>query len=113
MNKLLLVLILLFVTYNPEVYADYKVRVFSKTDGSVVVVHPADKNKLPGETDEQLYERIMERTVQYNPELNGLDYVDMMLSELPADRSKRYSWRKKSGKIEVDNTVNKPAEKSK
>lgn len=108
-SRLLGLLLLLTCLSLPVHAADYLVRVLTAPDGSVIVVHPSIGDRLPGESDAALLDRMMKRTLEVNPAWKRWPFVDVPLSSLPT--TKRYAWRVQGGKVVVDSTVPAPADK--
>ena len=89
-----------------------KVRVIYKADGTVGVIHPALNSKRPGESESEWLDRVFVKAVSGTP-LEGLDFDDVELSELPQSREDRPYWKGEKGKkISID-TAKKNADKSK
>jgi len=86
-----------------------KVIVFKNVDGSVRVNTPKARLRLPNETDNEFYPRMMSVVVNKDPTLNGLVTHIMDTTDLPTSRTNRRKWRVKRvagvDKVEVDNTV--------
>ena len=81
------------------------VRVFSNPDGSLRIMGVAEKMRNVGESDVALVARIGAKTIAENPDLKGLSFIDVDVSALPADISKRYKWRIQAGAVVVDATI--------
>ena len=65
-------------------------RVYQKPDGSVVVLHPVPKMRLPDEPEADFLARIAARDAPKTG-LHTLPYCDMETSQLPA-RKDRKQW---------------------
>ena len=82
---------ILFIFLCNCLYAEI-VRVVEKPDGSVAVIYPAKE----GHTTEDF-----NMTMERDPNLSGLSYVDMDKSQLPG-RADRDCWKLDNGKVKVD-----------
>jgi len=69
------------------------VRVVTRPDGSVAVIHPNEKLRQPDETDEAFIVRVGSSIAAKSPETDGLPFVDIDKADLPSDRSARNKWR--------------------
>lgn len=49
-----------------------------------------------------------QRTLEANPSLQGVPCAETDSSQLPQDRAKRYAWRMRQGKVQVDDTIPDP-----
>lgn len=65
-------------------------RVYKKPDGSVAVIHPNPRLKLPTETEAQFVERICQQDAPKSG-LDTLPYQDIDSKDLPA-RTERTKW---------------------
>lgn len=98
MKKIILALCFLLVYQYSQAEI---VRSVYKPDGSVVIIAPAPKSKLPNETDADWRERIFTGTMK-DGGLEGLTYEDIDNSELP-DRTYRNAWVGEKGKkVKID-----------
>jgi hypothetical protein len=70
-------------------------------DGSVRIVHPAPKSRLPDEPEADWYARVMARTEEADPTLRGLPFHDGDTADLPADRTDRAKWRVENRRVVV------------
>ena len=78
------------------------VRVVYKPDGTVAIIHQVKKGTP---------QVIFNETIADSPELQGLPYEDMDITELPQTREDRNYWiKKQSGGIKID-TGKKNADK--
>ena len=82
-------------------------RVYEQADGPVVVVYPAPKNRLPGESEADWYARTMARAEEAQPHLAGRPFVDLDSATLP--RASRHAWRLRGGRVVVDAAVPAPS----
>ena len=81
-----------------------KVRVYKNPDGSVRVLHPNPKLRLPGESDDSLISRIATQVEKGDPSLAGLSFIDVDRNTLPV-RQERDKWRLNGQRVIVDPTV--------
>ena len=86
------------------------VRIFSNPDGTLRIMGVAEKMRNVGESDAALVARIGAKSIAENPDLKGLPFIDIDVSALPADASKRYKWRIQAGVVVVDATVPDPVD---
>lgn len=85
-------------------------RVIYRGDGSVVVIHPAPKAQMLGETEDDFLKRVFGKAVK-DTELEGLPCDDVDPSALP-ERKHRNKWRGSKGKgVRVDHSVVTVAER--
>ena len=86
-----------------------KFRVYTELSGNVRVLHPNEKMREVGETDDVFIARIGAHAEAADPSLAGLPSVDVLDTVVSAlDRSKRHKWRVSGGALNVDNTVPDP-----
>lgn len=75
-----------------------KVRVYQNPDGSVQITVPNLKRigDTPADFDLETLK---------NPELIGLPFKDVEFASLPKNRSLRYKFRMRNGRVEIDHAV--------
>lgn len=80
---------------------DYRCRIVELPDGSVIVIHPAmrDKTRPVGVADDAWALRCLDLTMAKHPEWQGLRTQDVRSSNLPATRTQRGQWRLRDGKV--------------
>jgi hypothetical protein len=83
-----------------------KVKIWNRTDGEVSVTHFNEKDRLSGESDDAMIERISIKLRSIEP-LIGAEEIMLTLSDLPNDKKDRMKWRLKAdkSKVIVDNSV--------
>lgn len=101
-------LVLLAVLLFAEIASAAQVFVCRHPDDSVTIVIPAQRSRRPGEADPAFLARILQRTRDANPKLRDLPCAQTDTASLPQERSKRYAWRMKAGKVAVDPAIPKP-----
>lgn len=100
-----------------------KARVYYRTDGSVIVVHPSQKARVIEESDQAFMDRVCQIHVEatkgtfdrhgVSKDLTGLDYDDIDTTTLPS-RATRDKWRgDKATGLRVDVSILTLAEKRK
>src|SRR5918992_4543392 len=58
--------------------------------------------RRPGEDDDTFFARIFEDAIARDPTLQGRPFVDVLVSDLPADKTTRDGWRLAGGRVVVD-----------
>lgn len=96
------IVVLLVAFALPSFAAEPQVWVCQPPNGSVIVVAPAERNRMAGEADEAFYQRVLDRTRQANPALREIPCVRIKSSEVPADRKRRDAWRLRGGQIVIE-----------
>lgn len=96
----------LFAGFAVPIVADAEnlpvARVFYREDGGVSIMYFVAEACEEGET----MKSCMDRTTEKSPELKGRPYDDVLIDELPKDRSKRDQWRGEKGRgIWVDESL--------
>lgn len=73
-----------------------KCRIVYKPDKAIVIIYPAPKSKRLDETEEQWLERVFSKR-STRPDLNGLSYDDIDISELPQNWQDGDVWEGEKG----------------
>ena len=83
-----------------------KFRVYTEPGGNVRVLHPNEKMRNPGESDDDFIARMGAHAEGADSSLTGLPSIDVVDATIIAlDRSKRHKWRVQGPICRVDNTV--------
>lgn len=78
-----------------------RVAVWHRKDGGVSITSFDTEDLLPGETEDQLIERICQKHSRA-PQLLGVTPIVIPESDVPSDKSQRNDWTLKNGKIVLD-----------
>ena len=89
-----------------------KVRIVTKPDGKISIIHAAPKSRRPNEPEDVWLKRVFDNTIK-NLGFTGLPYEDIDKSELPASREDRDAWELGSNKKIKINATKKAAIKQK
>lgn len=74
-------------------------RVIYYPDKRVSIVYGIEKSKKKDETEDEFYNRLISKI----PSLRGLPFDTIQTKDIPADRSKRDTWKGEKGKgIEIE-----------
>jgi hypothetical protein len=84
-------------------------RIFYKEDGTVSIMSFPPKARIPGETDQEMIDRIAEKDAPKSG-LDGLEYEDVEASELPQGDKEKRRGAKGQG-VYIDESVVTTAEK--
>ncbi len=100
MKKIVMIsTIVIFIFYSNIAFAE-TVRIVSKIDGTIAIIHPAPNSKIQNETDSQWLIRVFNKAMV--DELAGRPYVDMDVSLLPKSREFRNAWALSDKNVVVD-----------
>ena len=82
-------------------------RVLIQPDGAVIILTFSEQARKPGESDADFVTRKFQRTLEKNPQWQGLPFVDLPASAIPQEThgTKRHQWRLQGQQIVVSSTV--------
>ncbi|MGH9876203.1 MAG: hypothetical protein ACRD5H_01065 [Nitrososphaerales archaeon] len=83
-----------------------KYRVYTEPGGNVRILHPNEKMRKLGESDDAFITRMGAHAETGDPSLAGLPFIDVPQSEVLAlDRAKRHKWRCQGLTCVVNNAI--------
>lgn len=85
-----------------------KVRVYQELSGNLRILRLNGRLQNDGETDDAFVARLSAHAQAGDPSLQGLPFVDLDETEIPANRSDRNKFRLRNGRCVVDQTIPDP-----